>query len=233
MVIGGDRDRVKIIAYKNIKWDGSAPHISMSDDEHAADTSLGGLPEREQRRDVGEGERGEQKGKSVAEDWLDEHFEPAFFELRYLLLVPVLVSFVGSFVMFFMGTYNTYSAVTAIVVRGDFGQTAVILPIIKALDAFLIGIILVIFSFGIYDFFISVLEPADHAGVRPDWFKFESTGELKNKLIEVVLVILSIKFFEQIVGNTDQLDEPMLYLVIPVGAAILAVSLGFFKWATH
>ena len=205
----------------------------MSDDEHAADTSFVGASKREQRKDVAEGEPEGEKSKSIAEDWLDEHFEPMFFELRYLLLVPVLVSFIGSFVMFFMGTYNTYNAVTAIVIRGDFGQTAVILPIIKALDAFLIGIILVIFSFGIYDFFISVLEPADHAGVRPDWFKFESTGELKNKLIEVVLVILSIKFFEQIVGNTDQLDDPVLYLVIPVGAAILAVSLGFFKWATH
>lgn len=203
----------------------------MVDDEHAADTSLGGMAERGQEGTVAEAER--EGSKSVAEGWLDDHFEPRFFELRYLLLVPVLVSFVGSFVMFFMGTYNTYNAVTAIVFRGDFGQTAVILPIIKALDAFLIGIILVIFSFGIYDFFISVLEPADHAGVRPDWFKFDSTGELKNKLIEVVLVILSIKFFEQIVANTDQLDDPVLYLVIPVGAAILAVSLGFFKWATH
>lgn len=192
----------------------------MGDDEFTTDTAA---------RDLSEVDG----SKSTAEDWLDAHFEPIFFELRYLLLIPVLVSFVGSFVMFFIGTYNTYNAISAIVYQGNFGEKAVILPIIKALDAFLIGIILVIFSFGIYDFFISVLEPADHAGVRPDWFKFESTGELKNKLIEVVLVILSIKFFEQIIGNTDQLDEPILYLIIPTGAAILAISLGFFKWATH
>lgn len=192
----------------------------MSDDEFTTDTAT---------RDLSEVDG----SKSTAEDWLDAQFEPIFFELRYLLLIPVLVSFIGSFVMFFIGTYNTYNAISAIVFQGNFGEKAVILPIIKALDAFLIGIILVIFSFGIYDFFISVLEPADHAGVRPDWFKFESTGELKNKLIEVVLVILSIKFFEQIIGNTDQLDEPILYLIIPTGAAILAISLGFFKWATH
>lgn len=170
--------------------------------------------------------------KPEIEKWLDDNFEPVFFELRYMLLVPVLISFIGSITMFIVGSYNTINAIFAIS-QGEFGQTAVILPIIKALDAFLIGIILVIFSFGIYDFFVSVLEPADHAGIRPDWFKFESTGELKNKLIEVVLVVLSIKFFEQIVGNTDQLDDPVLYLVIPLGAAILAISIGFFKWATH
>lgn len=171
--------------------------------------------------------------KSGKERWLDTNFEPAFFQSRYILLLPVLVAFLGSMVMFAVGTYQTYKAVYAIVVYQDFSGAVVTLPIIKALDAFLVGIILVIFSFGIYDFFISKLDPADHAGIRPDWFKFETTGELKNKLIEVVLVILAIKFFEQIVANIDSFDRPVLYLVIPAGAAILAISLGFFKWATE
>jgi len=171
--------------------------------------------------------------KSASEVWLDDNFEPTFFRLRYFLLIPVIVSFIGSMVMFTVGSYNTYKAVYALVVEQSFGGSPVILPIIKALDAFLIGIILVIFSFGIYDFFVSKLEPAEHAGLRPDWFKFESTGELKTKLIEVVLVILAIKFFEQIIGNTDQFTEPILYLIIPTGAAILAISLGFFKWSVE
>lgn len=171
--------------------------------------------------------------KSSSEIWLDKNFEPAFFRLRYFLLVPVIVSFIGSMVMFTVGSYNTYKAVYALVIKQSFGGSPVILPIIKALDAFLIGIILVIFSFGIYDFFVSKLEPAEHAGLRPDWFKFETTGELKTKLIEVVLVILAIKFFEQIIGNTDQFTEPILYLIIPTGAAILAISLGFFKWSVE
>lgn len=173
------------------------------------------------------------KTKSASEVWLDENFEPAFFRLRYFLLVPVIVSFIGSMVMFTVGSYNTYKAVYALVVKQSFGGSPVILPIIKALDAFLIGIILVIFSFGIYDFFVSQLEPAEHAGIRPDWFKFETTGELKTKLIEVVLVILAIKFFEQIIGNTEQFTDPILYLIIPTGAAILAISLGFFKWSVE
>lgn len=171
--------------------------------------------------------------KSGTEVWLDGNFEPIFFQSRYVLLLPVIISFVGAIVMFAVGSYQTYKAVYAIVIYQNFGGAVVTLPIIKALDAFLVGIILIIFSFGIYDFFVSKLDPADHAGIRPDWFKFETTGELKTKLIEVVLVILAIKFFEQIVANIDSFDSPMLYLVIPTGAAILAVSLGFFKWATE
>lgn len=173
------------------------------------------------------------RSKSRSEVWLDNHFEPTFFKLRYFLLIPVIVSFFGSVVMFAVGSYNTYKAIYEFVIYQNFDGTGVILPIVKALDAFLVGIILIIFSFGIYDFFVSKLEPAEHAGIRPDWFKFETTGELKTKLIEVVLVILSIKFFEQILGNIASFNEPLLLLIIPTGAAILAVSLGFFKWAVE
>ena len=110
---------------------------------------------------------------------------------------------------------------------------SVTLPLIKALDAFLIGIILTIFSFGVYDFFVSELEPAEEAGVRPDWLKFESVGELKNKIIEVVLVILAIQFFELMKAHASEFSDPYMYLIVPVGTAILAVSIGFFKWSTH
>jgi len=172
-------------------------------------------------------------GKSTIEQWLDRYFEPIFFELRYIILVPVLVGFFASMVMFSIGTYHIYNASTALILGGKFSSSKITLPIIKALDAYLVGIILVIFAFGIYDFFISELEPAEGAGLRPDWFKFDSTGDLKNKLIEVVMVILAIKFFEQMVAHVKDITSIEMYLVIPIGAAILAVSLGFFKWATH
>jgi len=171
--------------------------------------------------------------KTHREQWLDKYFEPFLFELRYTILVPVVIGFIAGIIMFAIGTYQVYDASTALIVNSDFSATGVTLPIIKALDSFLVGIILVIFSFGVYDFFVSELEPAEDAGVRPDWFKFDSTGDLKNKLIEVVLVILSIKFFEQMVANAKNLESIEMYLVIPIGTSILAVSLGFFKWATH
>lgn len=171
--------------------------------------------------------------KSRGEVWLDNYFEPHFFELRYTILLPVLMSFFASLVMFAIGTYHVYNATYSLILSQSFASSDVTLPVIQALDAFLVGIVLIIFSFGVYDFFISELEPAQTAGIRPDWFKFETTGDLKNKLIEVVLVILAIKFFEKMVANAKKIESIEMYLVIPIGAAILAISLGFFKWATH
>jgi uncharacterized membrane protein YqhA len=197
----------------------------MTDDESV--NAPGEVTDNRRDADVSQAE------KTAIETWLDEHFEPLFFELRYAILVPVIVGFLAALVMFVIGSYHVYSATTALVLQAQFSSSAVTLPIIKALDAYLVGIILIIFSFGVYDFFISELDPADNAGIRPDWFKFDSTGDLKNKLIEVVLVILAIKFFEQMVAHVKDIETIEMYLVIPVGAAILAVSLGFFKWATH
>jgi uncharacterized membrane protein YqhA len=181
----------------------------------------------------GEGVEMDDTKRSDLELWLVENFEPPFFKLRFVLIAPILISMVGAIMMFAVGASQTYKAATSILLYADFSNPGVTLPIIKALDAFLIGIILVIFSFGIYDFFVSILEPAEHAGLRPDWFKFESTGELKTKMVELVLVILAILFFEQIIANVDDFEDPVLYLIIPVGASILAISIGFFKWATH
>jgi len=171
--------------------------------------------------------------RSDIELWLVNNFETPFFKLRFILIVPVLVSILGALIMFAVGWNQTYQALTAVLLEQQFSKQKVVLPLIKALDTFLIGIILFIFAFGIYDFFVSVLEPAQDAGVRPDWFKFESTGELKTKLVELVLVILAIQFFEQMVAVTPEIEDPVTYLIIPTGAAILAVSIGFFKWATH
>jgi len=57
--------------------------------------------------------------------------------------------------------------------------------------------------------------------------------KLVHQMVELVLVILAILFFEQMIANAGSFDDPVLFLIIPVGAAILAVSIGFFKWATH
>ena len=110
----------------------------------------------------------EDSRRSDLELWLVEHFKPPFFKMRFILIVPILISMIGAFMMFAVGANHTYKAATSILIKTNFSNPGVTLPIVKALDAFLIGIILVIFSFGIYDFFVSILEPAEHAGLRPD-----------------------------------------------------------------
>lgn len=168
--------------------------------------------------------------KDPIEEFLDDFFEPLFFMSRYVIIVPVVISLLGAILMFGIGAYFTYEGLHELQV---FHAESVALPLIKAIDAFLLGLILIIFSFGVYDFFVSELEPAEEAGVRPDWLKFESVGELKTKVFEVVIVVLAIMFYEQMKANKDSFTSFSEFLIIPIGTAFLAVAVGMFKYFTE
>lgn len=168
--------------------------------------------------------------KDPIEEFLDDYFEPLFFMSRYVIIVPVIISLLGAMLMFGIGAYFTYEGLIEL---EHFHVEGVALPLIKAIDAFLLGLILIIFSFGVYDFFVSELEPADEAGVRPDWLKFESVGELKTKVFEVVIVVLAIMFYEQMKANKDGFETFNEFLIIPIGTAFLAIAVGAFKYMTE
>lgn len=168
--------------------------------------------------------------KDRFEKWLDKNFEPKFFALRYFTLIPVIFSFLGSLMMFSVGAYETLGALEAIRV---FDNTQVQLELIKAVDAFLLGLVLLIFSYGIYDLFVSRLDVAETLDIRPDWIKFKNIGELKTILAEVILIILTISFFELIVANIHQFTDFWTFLVIPIGAFLIALGLGLFIKLTH
>jgi len=112
--------------------------------------------------------------KDEFENWLDRNFESPFFALRYITLVPVLLSFVGVIVMFFIGAVETWEAVEALLTfftgnaaEHDAALKTSALMLIRSVDAFLLGLVLLIFSYGIYDLFVSRLEPAHKQFTRP------------------------------------------------------------------
>ena len=51
-------------------------------------------------------------------------------------------------------------------------------PVLEAVDAFLFGIVLVIFAYGIAIGFVFTL-PEDYGETLPDWMKIEGVGQLK------------------------------------------------------
>ncbi|PKP59220.1 MAG: hypothetical protein CVT89_01545 [Candidatus Altiarchaeales archaeon HGW-Altiarchaeales-2] len=163
--------------------------------------------------------------KDRVERWFDVHFEPGFFKARYIIIAPVICSFIGAILAFYVGVYATWEAIYMLINNNTLeieGQ------LIKVMDAFLMGLILIIFSFGVYDLFVSKLDPAEASGIRPNWLKFNDVGELKVMLTEVILVILTILFFEWVQHNINHLESWSI-LVIPIGVLFIAVGIGVFK----
>ena len=68
--------------------------------------------------------------------------------------------------------------------------------IISSIDLFLIGIVLLIFGFGVYELFISEIEFAKNK-FTDSTLKIKSLDQLKNKIIKVIIIVLIVKFFEK------------------------------------
>jgi|TARA_X000000950_G_C13559423_1_gene514935 uncharacterized membrane protein YqhA len=97
--------------------------------------------------------------------------------------------------------------------------------IISSIDLFLIGIVLLIFGFGVYELFISEIDFAK-GKFAESTLKIKSLDQLKNKIIKVIIIVLIVKFFEKILKLTPQFTSPNDILIF--SASILAICLGYF-----
>lgn len=156
-----------------------------------------------------------------------------FYALRHISLVAVVCSFVGSVIMFCGGALKTSKALAVFFTRwrpeGDYETVSDITLatkyIVQSLDAFLVALVLMIFSFGIFGLVVKEIEterlPAS------SWLKISSITHLKNILAEVIVIILFVQFLEIVLLKLDSLEWEML--VLPVGIALLAVSLKLLR----
>ena len=67
------------------------------------------------------------------------------------------------------------------------------MPVLEAVDAFLFGIVLVIFAYGIAIGFVFTL-PEGYGKRLPDLDEVAGVGQLKETLTEVVIVVLIVIF---------------------------------------
>ncbi len=168
--------------------------------------------------------------KDPPEAWWHEHFEPAFFNMRYIIIIPVIITFIGAFIMFIIGALEAWNSIT-LFFTNDYEHSQ--LSLILGIDAFLLGLVLLIFSYGIYDLFISKIDIVDRPSVRPNWMRFKDIGELKIILAQVILIILTINFFELVFIHMNDPESFQDYMIIPVGIVLIAVGLGVFERLTR
>ncbi len=158
-----------------------------------------------------------------------DKIEGAVNRMRYISLIAVIASGLGSILMFLIGAIKTGRAYLAFFSGGiahqpDLSAKAAITYMIQAIDVFLIGLVLMIFAGGIYQLFIRRLEP-DSTEIN-NWVKVTSISQLKRILVELVIVILFVKTLEgALVIETG--GYKWENLVLPLGILMLALALKF------
>lgn len=162
--------------------------------------------------------------------WIENTFETVLFNARFLALVAVLGILIASFVMFVKGCIEIVQGVRAFwaTLLGmrptPTDDNSVILSFIPAIDNYLFATILLIISMGLYELFISKIDPASRtAASRPDWLVIKGLDDLKSHIGEVVIMILIVNFFK--LSFNLRYETPLDLLILGTGIVTIAVAL--------
>ena len=151
-----------------------------------------------------------------------------FLSLRAIMLIGSAGAMIGALLMFFQGGFYLYEAWHTLMTPGEAAERQVTVPVLEAVDAFLFGIVLVIFAYGIAIGFVFTL-PEGYGERLPVWMKVGGVGQLKATLAEVVIVVLIVIFARIVVEANGHLQWSMLVLpasILMISAALRMLELG-------
>jgi len=140
---------------------------------------------------------------------------------RYAVFVPALASIFGAILLMAQGSIGI-AIVVVDAILNDLGLKEMIVEVLTAVDAILLGTVLLVIGYGLYELFI------DTEIEVPLWLRVEDLDPLKSKLIGVVVAILAVVFVGVFV-DSNRSDDVISY---GVGAGALVVGLAIFAFAT-
>ena len=155
-------------------------------------------------------------------------FEKVLWNARYITILAVVLSIVSSFTLLVIGSWEIIEAVIIYNPLFDESITSnndLLFKIISAIDLFLIGIVLLIFGFGIYELFVSDIDFAN-SKFNDSTLKIRDLDQLKNKIIKVIIIVLIVKFFEKVLKFSESFKEPIDILYFSL--SILSICFGYY-----
>ena len=142
-------------------------------------------------------------------------------------LFPVVFGLLGAIVLFIIASYDVGKVLLEVYkyfFAADFHvenfHSEVVGEIVGAIDLYLMALVLYIFSFGIYELFISEITQLKQSKV----LEVHSLDELKDKLGKVIVMVLIVNFFQRVLHANFTTPLEMAYLA----ASILALCLGLY-----
>jgi len=148
-------------------------------------------------------------------------FSRLFSLTRFFIMLPVLGAWLAALITLGFGAYEVVLAVAnffSTVVDPEKIVKLSVINLIEAVDLFLLGIAFYLIALGLYELFIDEKAPVPH------WLEIHDFDELKDKLINIVVVVLGVQFLAMVLNSN--VDATLL----PYGAAIgvVIMALGFF-----
>jgi uncharacterized membrane protein YqhA len=171
-------------------------------------------------------------------DFIEKIFEQGLWSSRFIIILAVVFGLIGAVLLFTIASFDIYH--TAIYVMNTYATDAhpehfheeVVGGVIGAVDLYLIGVVMIIFSFGLYELFISDIDPAkDEHGTENQLLAVHSLDQLKDKISKVIVMVLVVGFFQKVGHTVFTGALELLYLALSITA--VAVGLYFLSKVGH
>jgi uncharacterized membrane protein YqhA len=140
---------------------------------------------------------------------------------RYAVFVPAVAAIIGALLLMVQGSIEIVK-VAIDTVRDAATLKVTIVEVLTAIDAILLGTVLLVIGYGLYELFI------DSAIEVPEWLRVENLDDLKSKLIGVVVAIIAVVFVGVFVDSNRAADV----ISYGVGAGALVLGLAIFAYAS-
>ena len=163
---------------------------------------------------------------------MEKYFERFLWHSRHVVLLAVIASLAAAIAMFYMATVDAWYMISHLVhyaspdltgtERVDL-RSETVTHVVEMVDGYLLATVLLIFSLGLYELFISKIDLAQGEETSSQVLVIESLDDLKARLAKVVLMILIVRYFEYALGMN--FATPMDLLQFAGGIALLGLAL--------
>jgi len=161
---------------------------------------------------------------------IENLFEGAIWRVRFISLLAVVFGLIGAIVLFVVASMDIWNVASytfnTIVTHAhpDNFHEDIVAGIIGAVDLYLIAVVMFIFSFGIYELFISDIDEANGKN-GSQILAINSLDQLKDKIAKVIVMVLVVNFFQRVLHTNFTTPLEMLYFAGSI--TLLAVGLYF------
>ena len=157
---------------------------------------------------------------------LEVVFEDFLWKSRIITLLAVIFSLVSALALFIAGSIKICYSLQHVLPQPEQVPTydKLLSSVIGAVDLYLIGIVFLIFSFGIYELFISKIDPAkDDREINI--LEIKNLEDLKNRLMKVIVMALIVYFFKTVLNSQFTTPMEMIFLA---GSILMVSACTFF-----
>ena len=163
-----------------------------------------------------------------------EHlFESSLWNSRFVIFLAVVGSLLASFAIFYMATVDVVILVKHMFHYADSSLTdearkilhdSTVSHIVEVVDGYLLAVVLLIFSLGLYELFISDIDQAHGSKASSKILVISNLDDLKSRLAKVILMIMIVTLFEETLNMHISQPIDLVY----IGAAIALIALALY-----